>query len=141
MALKAGRTTIIAREKGTEKIGIIQIDIEEESKIEPMVETNGSHTVMLKSNGTVWNLGKGNYGELGNGKEEITDEPVETIFPSGIEIIQVACGENHTLALDKEGNVWGWGRNNYYQLGSKKEVNTLIPTKIAGLSNIKKIAC
>ena len=141
MALNTGRTTVIVREIGTNRIAIIQLDIEENSNIEPMLETNGSHTVTLRVDGTVWSYGKGTYGELGNGKEEITDEPVQAIFPNGTEIIQVACGESHSLALDSKGNVWAWGRNNYYQLGNNKDLNTTVPVRVQGLTNIKKIAC
>lgn len=141
MAINAGRTTVIVRETGTSKIAFIQVDIEEKANIEPMVETNGSHTITLRVDGTVWCFGKGSYGELGNGKTDNSDEPVQAIFPSGTKIIQVAAGENHSLALDIDGNVWVWGRNNYYQLGNNKETNILTPTKVSGLSGIKKIAC
>ena len=140
MAIEAGRTTVIVREVGTEKRGVIQVDIEEKAKIEPKVETNGSHTVMLRVDGTVWSFGKGTYGELGNGKEETTDEPVKAIFPEGTKIVEVAAGENHSVALDEEGNVWTWGRNNYYQLGNNKDTNIVTPTKVSGLRGIKKIA-
>ena len=141
MALKSGRTTIIARETGSNKIGVIQVDIEENANIEPMVETNGSHTIMLKVDGTVWCYGKGTHGELGNGKTETLDEPVEALFPEGTKIVQVATGENHSLALDEDGNVWAWGRNNDYQLGNNQDTDILVPTKIPNLANIQKIAC
>jgi len=32
---------------------------------------------------------------------------------NSIKIKQIACGQNHTLALTKEGDVWGWGSNLY----------------------------
>ena len=54
---------------------------------------------MLKVDGTVWCYGIGNYGELGNGKTEISDEPVQAIFPSGTEIIQVACRRKPLLSI------------------------------------------
>ena len=111
----------------------------ENSKIEPMVETNGSHTITLKVDGTVWCYGIGTSGELGTGKKENSDEPVKAIFPEGTKIIQVAAGEKHCLALDEEGNVWAWGSNEYYQLGDTGS-SRLVPTKINELSGITKIA-
>lgn len=138
-AQNSGRTTIIAKEKGTDKIGVIQVRILENSKIEPMVETNGSHTITLKVDGTVWCYGIGSSGELGTGKKENSDEPVKAIFPEGTKIIQVAAGEKHCLALDEEGNVWAWGSNEYYQLGDTGS-SRLVPTKINELSGITKIA-
>lgn len=141
MAMELGRTTIVVKENGTDKICVIPLLITENSYIEPMVETNGSHTIMLKVDGTVWCYGIGENGELGNGEKGISDEPVKAVFPNGIEIKQVACGENHCLALDKNGNVWSWGSNQYYQLGNTNEASVLTPTKVQGLNNIKKIAC
>jgi regulator of chromosome condensation len=32
-------------------------------------------------------------------------------------IVSVACGANHCLALDKDGNVWSWGTGQQMQLG------------------------
>lgn len=39
------------------------------------------------------------------------------------------------------GNVWVWGRNNNGQLGTNSESNSLTPTIVPGLANIKKITC
>lgn len=83
----------------------------------------------------------GSYGELGNGKTDISDEPVQAIFPNGTKIVEVASGENHALALDEEGNVWGWGRNQMLLLGDTGAEYISTPTKISGLDNIRKIAC
>lgn len=141
MALEQGRTTVIARETGTNKIAVIPLRILENSTIEPMAETNGSHTVMLKVDGTVWCYGTNEYGELGDGTNNPSDEPVKVNFPNGTKIVQIAAGENHTLALDDKGNVWAWGRNNYYQLGTTSSNNSLTPTVVPGLANIRKIAC
>jgi len=27
----------------------------------------------------------------------------------GVQIVQVACGESHTIALNSKGGVYGWG--------------------------------
>lgn len=140
MALDAGRTTVIAREIGTNKIAVIPLRVLENSNIEPMAETNGSHTVMLKVDGTVWCYGTNEYGELGNGTTNPSDEPVKATFPAGTKITQVVAGENHSLALDEKGNVWAWGRNNYFQLGNSNDNNILTPTVVPGLANIRKIA-
>jgi len=137
--MNEGRTTVIAREIGTDKIGVIPVRILENSEIEPMVRTNGSHTVMLKVDGTVWSYGIGEYGELGRGEKETKDEPVQVVFPNGTKIIEVASGENHGIALDREGNVWAWGRNQYYQLGNSDIDMTESPIKVSGLSKIRKI--
>ncbi len=149
MGVAAGRTTIIANETGTNNIAVIKLLVLEKGtkpanttvSIEPQVETSGSHVTMLKVDGTVWCYGIGTYGELGNGYTNNSDLPVQALFPAGTVITKIAVGENHNLALDSKGNVWAWGRNNYYQLGNTSTSNVLRPTKIDSLSNIKDIAC
>ena len=132
-AINTGRTTIIVKETGTDKICVIQLLILENSNIEPMVATNGRHTIMLKVDGSVW--------YYGIEETESNDEPIKAEFPNGTEIIQVAAGKKHYLALDKNGDVWSWGQNNYYQLGNTNENSIIIPNKIEALKNIKRIAC
>lgn len=110
MAQNTGRTTVIVKEEGTEKIAVIPLVVTENSKIEPMLETSGGHTIMLKVDGTVWCYGIGNYGELGNGKTEISDEPVQAIFPSGTEIIQVACRRKPLLSIRQKRKCMGLGK-------------------------------
>ena len=149
IGLSAGRTTVIAKELETGNIGVINLRILEKGTkpesmtilVEPQVVTQGSHTVMLKVDGTVWCYGIGTYGELGNNSTNNSDEPVQAIFPAGTIITKIAAGENHCLALDSDGNVWTWGRNNYYQQGNTQDASILKPTKISSLSNIKDIEC
>ena len=69
---------------------------------------------------------------------------------------QVACGENHALALTLDGRVYSWGVNTCLQLGRSVNVRRisekfskdeppkeahLTPTVISGLSECKRIFC
>ena len=61
-------------------------------------------------------------------------------------IIQVACGNSHTLALTSEGQVYSWGNNSDGQLGTGiVEGHEVKPAKISGKnefdSRISYIAC
>ena len=79
---------------------------------------DGRHSLILKSNGTVLARGWNDYGQLGNGTIT-TGTPVETpVQVSGLsDVVAVAVGETHSIALKSDGTVWTWGRNNYGQLG------------------------
>ena len=46
------------------------------------------------------------------------------------DIVQVAAGYYHTLALDVDGIVYSWGNNNYGQLGDGTLVNRRIPVAV-----------
>ncbi len=45
-------------------------------------------------------------------------------------IIEVAAGSNHNLALAKDGTVWTWGYNYHGQLGNGTTANSSLPVKV-----------
>jgi alpha-tubulin suppressor-like RCC1 family protein len=42
----------------------------------------------------------------------------------------IACGSNHSLAVDANGALWAWGYNNRYQLGDGTTLNKSSPVQI-----------
>jgi alpha-tubulin suppressor-like RCC1 family protein len=54
-------------------------------------------------------------------------------------IIAVAAGSSHTLALDAFGKVWTWGDNTEGELG--RSGATATPGQVPNLSNVVAIAC
>ena len=83
------------------------------------VAVGESHTTVLTTEGEVLTTGAANYGRLGNGE---TSE--DTLYFDEVEILpsesitQIAGGESFTLALTKEGIIYGWGKNAKGQLGT-----------------------
>jgi len=68
--------------------------------------------------GRVYAWGNNTFGQLGNG----TNEQANYTYPilaDGIdkEVVAIAAGGYHSVALDVEGGVWTWGRNDNGQLG------------------------
>ncbi|GCB60820.1 hypothetical protein scyTo_0014230, partial [Scyliorhinus torazame] len=52
-------------------------------------------------------------------------------------IIQVACGNNHSLALSKEGQLFAWGQNTYGQLGiDTKGASQPVPQCVTSLTGM-----
>ena len=140
---KTGTTIVTANQENTDNIGVIQVEVvpetENEITISPNVITNGSHTISLRTDGKVFTWGDNTYGQLGNGTVKTSDEPVEVTFPEGTLITQIAAGENHNVALDSNGNVWTWGRNNNYQIGNTR-ANQYTPYKVSNLPKVIKIS-
>jgi len=139
--INPGTTNIVLSENKANTNGILQIEVlpEDGTTISPMVETASSFVATLKTNGTVWTYGQNTYGELGTGDNVNYDEPQQVHFPEGTTIKQIAVGEFHVAALDTEGNVWTWGRNNYYQLGTASVSESNIPIKVAGIPKVTRI--
>ena len=61
------------------------------------VETGHNHTVVLKSNGTVWTFGLNSDGQLGDGTTTLRRSPVQV---SGItDAVGIAAGRDMTYAI------------------------------------------
>ncbi len=97
-----------------------------------------NHTLVLKSDGTVWAWGKNNLGQLGDGTTALRTAPVQVEGLSGV--VAVAAGRSHSLALTKDGRVWAWGDNAAGELGDGTTVARLLPVRVNDLSNVTAIA-
>lgn len=102
--------------------------------------TGGAFTIMLKTDGKVLAWGNNQYGQLGNGgsggKENQPPEPVRDLD----NVVHIAAGEAHSVALKSDGTVWVWGRNMHGQMGDGSAKPFLLPRKINGVSDVKAIA-
>ena len=56
-------------------------------------------------------------------------------------IIQIACGSNHSYALDDEGNVYAWGFAGYGRLGdNNSSKDSFVPVLVSGFGDRKNPA-
>ncbi len=102
------------------------------------VSTAESHTIALKSDGTVWLWGDNSYGQIGNGTWENQILPVKL---DGLEnIVAVSAGDRHTLALEGNGNLYSWGWNFYGQLGDGNTEGVTLPKQVMQIGGITSIA-
>ena len=87
----------------------------------------------IDKNGQVWMWGLNNTNQLGNGTFSNSATPVKI---GGLvkTFCKISTGENWTLAIEKNGQVWAWGRNANNQTGTGGGVNIATPTKIIGLA-------
>lgn len=93
--------------------------------------------VMVEVNSLVFLIIDGRLG-LGNNKNFDSPQKVQGLH----NIIQVACGDSHTLALDEEGTVFAFGQNSYGQLGSGIDWDDYLePLKLKFPEKIDYIAC
>ena len=97
------------------------------------VETGHNHTVVLKSNGTVWTFGLNSDGQLGDGTTTMRRSPVQV---SGIaDATGIAAGRDMSYAIRPGGQVWAWGRNSDGQLGDGTLTRRLTPVRVGASIN------
>ncbi len=86
------------------------------------IAAGGYHTIALKTDGTVWAWGGGRTGQLGNGDTININTPMQVVGEGGVgfltDVIAVACGDLHTIAIKTDSTVWAWGSNHVGQLGN-----------------------
>jgi len=87
------------------------------------------HSVALKRDGTVWTWGANTWGQLGDGTNLKNSLP-KKISGFESEIIGISAGGDHTFAMDKNGAIWSWGRNDSGQLGDGSFLNKNMPVKV-----------
>lgn len=117
------------------------------------VALGGSTQYALLENGTVVSWGTNDEGQLGNGPLGANGEPGTYPKPSitpvpvtGLtDIIQIASGLKHAVALRKDGTVWAWGRRDNGEIGDGppkglRPVSAIGPTRVPGLEHITQIA-
>ncbi len=96
--------------------------------------------VALLRNGTVKSWGWDEYGEVGNGesgKSLIVDTPV-LLGLTGV--AQVGSGQESSEALLSNGTVYGWGHNEYAELGDGTLNEHDTPEQVPGVSGVAQIA-
>lgn len=83
------------------------------------IATGGGHVLALQADGTVLAWGANQFGQLGNGTvggDVVT--PALVHLPAGTQVVAIAAGLWHSMALDNQGGVWTWGDNRFEQVGS-----------------------
>lgn len=116
------------------------------------IAVGATHNIGVKLDGTVWIWGEGNaelFGRSGSRVEQAVPLQVKGLK----NIVQVAAGGSHSLALRGDGTVWSWGANSegelgdgtksVYEIGSGrifKNENKSTPLHVKGLEDIVQVA-
>lgn len=100
--------------------------------------STATHSLAIKSDGSVWAFGNNTYGQLGDASQTNRSTPVQVVGLSGV--TAVAAGLCHSLALKGDGTLWSWGCNTNGQLGDSTPNQRLTPAQVPGLSGITAIA-
>eukprot|EP01130_Rhizamoeba_saxonica_P017942 TRINITY_DN8847_c0_g1_i1.p1 TRINITY_DN8847_c0_g1~~TRINITY_DN8847_c0_g1_i1.p1 ORF type:complete len:758 (+),score=135.46 TRINITY_DN8847_c0_g1_i1:1-2274(+) len=89
-----------------------------------------NRTFALTECGKVFSWGYNQYGDLGLGHSRNISTPTFIEELVEINIVQITCGANHSLAMDEHGNIYSWGYNGYGQLGHGETLDRQKPHKI-----------
>lgn len=104
------------------------------------VAAGALHALLLSDQGQVYSLGENYSGQLGLlfvDKKSRALQPQHVKALESSEIIQIACGGSHSLALSKDGKLFSWGSNQHGQLGIPlTNAETQVPFEIKWVNKI-----
>lgn len=104
------------------------------------IAAGARHSLALAADGTVWAWGANGSGQLGNGTVGGTGVTPGAV-PGLSDVVAVAAGGHHSLALKGDGTVWSWGANGHGQLGiGAADARRPTPTQVVGLTGVRAIA-
>lgn len=93
------------------------------------VSCGRGHTLGIKYDGTLWAWGKNDSGQLGLGSGTgMYSVPIQVGSKTNWK--SVFAGGYRSMALDTDGNLWGWGNNGVGQLGLGYSSQVNAPTMI-----------
>jgi alpha-tubulin suppressor-like RCC1 family protein len=107
------------------------------------IAAGGGFAMVLGTDGTLWDWGANDNGQLGNGTTNVVIRPAEVRgLDSGI--TQIAAGGVFALALHADGTVWAWGNDGVGELGNGTTTGITVanpsPVQVTGLGGVTQIS-
>ncbi|KAF2075766.1 hypothetical protein CYY_002948 [Polysphondylium violaceum] len=112
--------------------------------------TGPKHSYAVDKDGNIYGWGKSDNLGIGNFVKvkkitKILREPMLIESPAFVahKVTSIACGDDHTLCLLNNGDVYAWGRGDEGQLGNQSKDLKVSPTLVESLQNykVRQISC
>ncbi|MDR2560722.1 MAG: Ig-like domain-containing protein [Holophagales bacterium] len=92
------------------------------------VSAGNTHSLGIKSDGTLWAWGANYHGNLGYGNTDT--KKCMTRVGTASDWSKIWAGDSHSLGIKTDGSLWSWGCNDSGQLGLGDTKDKYVPTRI-----------
>ncbi|XP_034967461.1 E3 ISG15--protein ligase HERC5 isoform X2 [Zootoca vivipara] len=119
--VKTDRTVIVydrAEDGGCQR-SPQRIKLNKGAKVD-LLDSEASHLLILSSEGKLSEHSIASRGSKPRLLKELGDK----------RIVQIACGDHHSLALSKGGELFAWGQNDYGQVAAGREINPITEPRL-----------
>ena len=112
-----------------------------EGRIATAISAGQGHSCATLDDGTVSCWGRNNHGQLGDGTDIETNEPIQTSsLGSGKNAVSISIGRFHTCATLDDGSVSCWGFNGQGQLGDGTDTSSNVPIEVLNTGTITQVS-
>jgi alpha-tubulin suppressor-like RCC1 family protein len=101
------------------------------------VGAGNSHTLAVKTDGTLWSWGRGSYGRLGLGNTTNYTSPKQVGALTAWSLVN--GGFSFSSAIKTDGTLWAWGKNTDGQLGLGNTTNYSSPKQVGALTTWSRL--
>ena len=110
------------------KYAPVQLELENITQI----AAGHKYSLAMDAEGGIWGWGDNEYGQLGDASRYKSVLTPTLLSMSG-RFVTLAGSNATTIGMDADGALWAWGRNDYWQMGSKSKDKTQEPVMVTGL--------
>jgi alpha-tubulin suppressor-like RCC1 family protein len=96
------------------------------------VSVGGFHSLAIDKNGRLWAWGNNSNGQLGNNTSANSVLTPVSVLGAVKTFCHIAGGNSQSVAIDKNGQAWGWGFNGSGQTGDGSATDRLTPVSVQG---------
>lgn len=128
---------------------VVSAEVDLIFEVGELMLSNNLHSMAIAEDGSLWGWGDNHYGAVGNGTNfnepnlntstlfymprflfadvdlSLHAEPLPINIKDGV--VYVSAGSSHTMAITKDGKLWGWGNNWNSQVSGGSETESIIP--------------
>ncbi|MGB8169262.1 MAG: choice-of-anchor tandem repeat GloVer-containing protein [Chthoniobacteraceae bacterium] len=101
------------------------------------VSAGNTHTLALKTDGTLWAWGLNSSGQIGNNALTNATAPVQ--IGTATNWSNISAGYLFSAATRTDGTLWLWGNNLDGQLGDNTLINRIVPTQLGSGTNWQNV--
>ena len=95
------------------------------------ISAGATHSLFLKGDGSLWAMGWNQFGQLGDGTFNQTNQPEQIVASN---VAAIAAGDLWSLFLKSDGSLWAMGNLNYNNTGSTNFPEEIVTNNVTAIA-------
>ena len=95
-----------------------------------IISAGGVHNLAIRRDGSLWSWGENGNGRTGLGISNDTFTTTPTRIGTDTDWLLISAGDNHSMAIKRNGTLWAWGANSSGKLGDGTTTQRSTPVQV-----------